>query len=122
MIHPDADPHTPAPPDLARRQAAIFDAEGAGSQVSAIVAKRDAQRAGEIAGAAAEFRRCERRRRPCGSARAAAAHQRFPFERFWMGGVQFGHPLRGYEETTVTPLGYIPECTSRTASCPPTPW
>jgi outer membrane protein insertion porin family len=43
---------------------------------------------------------------------------RFPFERFWMGGVQFGHPLRGYEETTVTPLGYIPECTSTTASCP----
>ncbi|MSR23118.1 MAG: outer membrane protein assembly factor BamA [Gemmatimonadetes bacterium] len=32
----------------------------------------------------------------------------FPFERFWMGGVQFGERLRGYEETTVTPLGYIP--------------
>ena len=31
---------------------------------------------------------------------------RFPFERFWMGGVQFGQPLRGYDETTVTPLGY----------------
>ncbi len=31
---------------------------------------------------------------------------RFPFERFWMGGVQFGRPLRGYDETTVTPLGY----------------
>jgi outer membrane protein insertion porin family len=33
---------------------------------------------------------------------------RFPFERFWMGGVQFGRPLRGYDETTVTPTGYIP--------------
>ncbi|HUF12246.1 MAG TPA: outer membrane protein assembly factor BamA [Longimicrobiales bacterium] len=32
---------------------------------------------------------------------------RFPFERFWMGGVQFGRPLRGYDETTVTPEGYI---------------
>lgn len=33
---------------------------------------------------------------------------RFPFERFWMGGVQFGQPLRGYDETTVTPSGYRP--------------
>jgi outer membrane protein insertion porin family len=33
---------------------------------------------------------------------------RFPFERFWMGGVQFGRPLRGYDETTITPRGYIP--------------
>ena len=32
---------------------------------------------------------------------------RFPFERFWMGGVQFGQSLRGYEETTITPRGYI---------------
>ena len=32
----------------------------------------------------------------------------FPFERFWMGGVQFGRPLRGYDETTITPLGYFP--------------
>lgn len=32
---------------------------------------------------------------------------RFPFERFWMGGIQFGRPLRGYEETTITPRGYI---------------
>jgi outer membrane protein insertion porin family len=30
----------------------------------------------------------------------------FPFDRFWMGGVQFGQPLRGYDETTITPLGY----------------
>jgi outer membrane protein insertion porin family len=33
---------------------------------------------------------------------------RFPFDRFWMGGVQFGRPLRGYDETTITPSGYIP--------------
>lgn len=32
----------------------------------------------------------------------------FPFERFWMGGVQFGETLRGYEETTLTPQGYVP--------------
>ncbi len=32
---------------------------------------------------------------------------RFPFERFWMGGVQFGQSLRGYDETTITPLGYF---------------
>lgn len=34
--------------------------------------------------------------------------ERFPFERFWMGGVQFGQQLRGYDETTVTPQGYFP--------------
>jgi outer membrane protein insertion porin family len=34
---------------------------------------------------------------------------RFPFERFWMGGVQFGRPLRGYDETGVTPLGVFSE-------------
>jgi len=33
----------------------------------------------------------------------------FPFERFWMGGVQFGQQLRGYEETSITPLGWFPE-------------
>ncbi len=32
---------------------------------------------------------------------------RFPFDRFWMGGVQFGRPLRGYDETTITPIGYV---------------
>jgi outer membrane protein insertion porin family len=32
----------------------------------------------------------------------------FPFEQFWMGGVQFGESVRGYDETTITPLGYIP--------------
>lgn len=32
----------------------------------------------------------------------------FPFERFWMGGVQWGLPLRGYDETTITPAGYLP--------------
>ena len=34
---------------------------------------------------------------------------RFPFESFWMGGVQFGEALRGYDETTITPRGYYPE-------------
>lgn len=33
----------------------------------------------------------------------------FPFDRFWMGGVQFGESLRGYDETTITPLGYFAE-------------
>jgi outer membrane protein insertion porin family len=33
----------------------------------------------------------------------------FPFDRFWMGGVQFGQRLRGYDETSITPLGYFPE-------------
>ncbi len=33
----------------------------------------------------------------------------FPFERFWMGGVQFGEKLRGYDETTITPEGFFPD-------------
>lgn len=33
----------------------------------------------------------------------------FPFESFWLGGVQFGEPLRGYDETTITPRGYFAE-------------
>ncbi|MDT8369180.1 MAG: outer membrane protein assembly factor BamA [Longimicrobiales bacterium] len=33
----------------------------------------------------------------------------FPFERFWMGGVQFGEKLRGYDETSITPQGFFPE-------------
>jgi outer membrane protein insertion porin family len=33
----------------------------------------------------------------------------FPFDRFWMGGVQFGEQLRGYDETSITPLGHFPE-------------
>jgi outer membrane protein insertion porin family len=32
----------------------------------------------------------------------------FPFERFFVGGTQFGQQLRGYDETEITPLGYIP--------------
>jgi outer membrane protein insertion porin family len=44
---------------------------------------------------------------------------RFPFERFWMGGVQFGRPLRGYEETTITPRGYAPRCDGVDPNCPP---
>lgn len=31
----------------------------------------------------------------------------FPFDRFWMGGVQFGQNLRGYDETSITPVGYF---------------
>ena len=33
----------------------------------------------------------------------------FPFDGFWMGGVQFGQQLRGYDETTITPLGFFEE-------------
>ncbi|HEX6693274.1 MAG TPA: outer membrane protein assembly factor BamA [Longimicrobiales bacterium] len=42
---------------------------------------------------------------------------RFPFDRFWMGGVQFGRPLRGYDETTITPLGYRARCTFGEPGC-----
>ena len=31
----------------------------------------------------------------------------FPFDGFWMGGVQFGQQLRGYDETTITPFGFF---------------
>ena len=34
---------------------------------------------------------------------------RFPFDQFWMGGVQFGQQLRGYDETSITPVGFFPE-------------
>ncbi len=37
----------------------------------------------------------------------------FPFDRFWLGGVQFGETLRGYEETTITPRGYFPRGSSQ---------
>jgi outer membrane protein insertion porin family len=33
----------------------------------------------------------------------------FPFDRFWMGGVQFGEALRGYDETSITPQGFFAE-------------
>lgn len=33
----------------------------------------------------------------------------FPFDRFWMGGVQFGQNLRGYDETSITPRGFFPQ-------------
>ncbi|MDH3272780.1 MAG: outer membrane protein assembly factor BamA, partial [Gemmatimonadota bacterium] len=36
----------------------------------------------------------------------------FPFDRFFMGGVQFGQNLRGYNETSITPLGYFPQSSS----------
>ncbi len=32
---------------------------------------------------------------------------RFPLERFYLGGTQYGLPLRGYDESTVTPLGFF---------------
>jgi outer membrane protein insertion porin family len=36
--------------------------------------------------------------------------ERFPFERFFVGGVMQGEPLRGYQEFTVGPRGYSPAC------------
>jgi outer membrane protein insertion porin family len=35
---------------------------------------------------------------------------RFPFERFYVGGVMFGQPLRGYQESSIGPRGYSAEC------------
>lgn len=35
---------------------------------------------------------------------------RFPFERFYVGGVMFGQPLRGYQESSIGPRGYSPAC------------
>jgi outer membrane protein insertion porin family len=32
---------------------------------------------------------------------------RFPLERFFLGGTQFGQVLRGYDESTITPFGYF---------------
>ena len=34
----------------------------------------------------------------------------FPFEQFYVGGVMFGQPLRGYQESTVGPRGYNAQC------------
>jgi outer membrane protein insertion porin family len=42
---------------------------------------------------------------------------RFPFDRYWLGGVQFGRPLRGYDETTITPVGYRAKCTFGEPGC-----
>lgn len=36
----------------------------------------------------------------------------FPFERFYVGGVLFGQPLRGYQESSIGPRGYDPRCNS----------
>lgn len=41
---------------------------------------------------------------------------RFPFQRFYLGGTTSGESLRGYEESTITPFGYVP----RNASFPST--
>lgn len=47
------------------------------------------------------------------SARGGAIFGDNPFflERFFMGGVQYGIPLRGYGELTVTPSGHVPQNT-----------
>jgi outer membrane protein insertion porin family len=37
----------------------------------------------------------------------------FPFERFYVGGVQFGQPLRGYQESSIGPRGYDIQCNAR---------
>ncbi|HEX6745941.1 MAG TPA: outer membrane protein assembly factor BamA [Longimicrobium sp.] len=43
---------------------------------------------------------------------------RFPFERFFVGGVQQGEPLRGYQEYTIGPRGYSQACHSQlTTDC-----
>jgi outer membrane protein insertion porin family len=40
----------------------------------------------------------------------------FVSQSFSLGGVQYGEPLRGYEEFSITPNGYIPETSSYTAT------
>ena len=42
---------------------------------------------------------------------------RFPFERFFVGGVMVGQPLRGYQEYTIGPRGYDLECRALSLSC-----
>jgi outer membrane protein insertion porin family len=37
----------------------------------------------------------------------------FPFERFYVGGVMFGQPLRGYQESSIGPRGYNPRCNNQ---------
>jgi outer membrane protein insertion porin family len=41
---------------------------------------------------------------------------RFPLERFFLGGTQFGQMLRGYDESTVTPFGYFDRRDARLSS------
>jgi outer membrane protein insertion porin family len=40
----------------------------------------------------------------------------FVSQAFSLGGVQYGEPLRGYEEFSITPNGYIPQTSSYTAT------
>jgi outer membrane protein insertion porin family len=40
----------------------------------------------------------------------------FVSQAFSLGGVQYGEPLRGYEEFSITPTGYIPQTSSYTAT------
>lgn len=37
----------------------------------------------------------------------------FPFERFYVGGVMFGQPLRGYQESSIGPRGYNVQCNTQ---------
>jgi len=41
---------------------------------------------------------------------------RFPLERFFLGGTQFGQVLRGYDESTITPFGYFDRQAAITSS------
>ena len=42
---------------------------------------------------------------------------RFPLEKFLLGGVQFGQPLRGYEDASITPFGYDRRCGTLRPEC-----
>jgi outer membrane protein insertion porin family len=42
---------------------------------------------------------------------------RFPLEKFLLGGVQFGQPLRGYEDASITPFGYNQRCSQLRPEC-----
>jgi outer membrane protein insertion porin family len=41
---------------------------------------------------------------------------RFPLNRFWLGGTQYGESLRGYDETEVTPFGVFPRTSTAISS------
>jgi outer membrane protein insertion porin family len=42
--------------------------------------------------------------------------ERFPLNRFFLGGTQWGNQLRGYEESEITPLGFFPRGMSGVSS------
>ena len=64
MFSSDGDPDPAAPGDVAVWQAAIFNAQGAAGEIEAVVTQRDAERASEIAGAAAQARDVKHARLP----------------------------------------------------------